>query len=153
MPDKPDLLHIEHACTRLVLDFARYADEGEYEKAASLFAEAGTFTRRGETFRGHAAIADSVDALLQNRRSAPKKPSWRVRHFCSNIVIDVATPERALGAAYYTIYRYQGDAFQAIPPVSGPALIGNYADVFVLTPDGWRFESREVRPAFFNPAA
>lgn len=144
---------IERECVRLVLDFARYADQGEYEKVAQLFAEAGTFTRRGETFRGHAAIADSIDALLQNRRSAPRKPSWRVRHFCSNIVIDVVSAERALGASYYTIYRYQGERLEGVPPIPGPALIGDYADVFVHTPAGWRFESREVRPAFLNPAA
>lgn len=146
-------LLIERACERLVLDFARYADEGEYEKVAALFAQEGTFTRRGETFCGRAAIADSIDALLQNRRSAPKKPWWRIRHFCSNVMIDVTGPERALGTSYYTIYRYQGDPIEDIPPITGPALIGGYADVFVRTAAGWRFESRDVRPAFFNPAA
>lgn len=148
-----NLLAIERACTRVVIDFARYADLGEYEKVGELFAENGTFTRRGETFTGRQSIADSVDAMLQNRRSAPKKPWWSVRHFCSNILIDVEDGARARGAAYYTIYRYQGEKIDGVPPITGPALIGNYADIFVLTPDGWRFESREVHPAFFNPAA
>lgn len=148
-----DLFAIERACVRLGFDFARYADQGEYEKVAGLFAEGGTFTRRGETFSGSAAIADSIDALLQNRRSAPKKPWWRVRHFCSNVIIDVTSAERALGASYYTIYRYQGGPVDGVPPIVGPALIGDYADVYVRTPAGWRIKSREVRPAFVNPAA
>jgi hypothetical protein len=148
-----DNIAIELACTRVVIDFARYADMGEYEKVADLFAQCGTFTRRGETFSGRKSIADSIDALLQNRRSAPIKPWWRVRHFCSNIIIDVVDREHARGSAYYTIYRYQGEQVDGVPPITGPALIGDYADKFVLTPAGWRFESREVHPAFFNPAA
>lgn len=148
-----DALPIQVACERLVLDFARYADQGEYEKVGALFADAGTFTRRGETFCGGAAISDSIDAMLKNRRSAPKNPWWRIRHFCSNIVIDVASAEEAVGLSYYTIYRYQGDPVEGVPPIVGPALIGDYADVFVRTSAGWRFKSREVRPAFFNPAA
>jgi hypothetical protein len=151
--NQEDLFAIERACARLGFDFARYADQGEYEKVADLFAEGGTFTRRGETFSGSMAIADSIDALLQNRRSTPKKPWWRVRHFCSNVVIDVTSAERALGASYYTIYRYQGGPVEGVPPIVGPALVGDYADVYVRTPAGWRFESREVRPAFVNPAA
>lgn len=146
-------LIIRVACERLVLDFARYADQGEYEKVAALFADTGTFTRRGETFHGSTEISDSIDALLKNRRSAPKNPWWRVRHFCSNIVIDVTSAKQAVGLSYYTIYRYQGDPVDGVPPVVGPALIGDYADVFVRTSIGWRFQSREVRPVFFNPAA
>lgn len=148
-----ELRSIERACERLVYDFARYADQGAYEKVASLFADDGTFTRRGETFRGHSAIAESIDALLQNRRSAPKKPWWRVRHFCSNLVIDVTGAGQAVGASYYTIYRYQGSPVDGVPPIAGPALIGDYADLYVRTAAGWRFFSREVRPAFVNPAA
>ena len=148
-----EMLSIERACQRLVLEFALHADCGEYDKLAQLFAPDGRFTRRGETFRGHAAIADSVDQLLQNSREAPKFPWWRVRHFCSNVLIDVRSPERARGSAYYTIYRYQGAPVDGVPPITGPALIGGYADEFILTPDGWRFASREVQPAFFNPGA
>ena len=144
---------ITAACERLVLNFARYADQGEYEKVGALFGEAGVFTRRGETFRGAAAIADSIDAMLKNRRSAPTNPWWRIRHFCSNLVIDVESAEQAIGHSYYTIYRYQGEPVDGIPAISGPALIGDYVDVFMRTPGGWRFKSREVRPAFFVPAA
>lgn len=148
-----EILSIERACERLVYDFARYADQGEYEKVAALFADHGIFTRRGESFRGHSEIADSIDALLQNRRSAPKKPSWKVRHFCSNVVIDVTGAEQAVGASYYTIYRYQGGPVDGVPPIAGPALVGDYADCYLLTAVGWRFLSREVRPAFVNPSA
>lgn len=148
-----DELLIRVACERVVLDFARYADQGEYEKVGALFTDAGTFTRRGETFRGSAAISESIDAMLKNRRSAPEHPWWRVRHFCSNIVIDVTSADQAAGQSYYAIYRYQGDPIAGVPPIVGPALIGDYTDVFVRTSAGWRFQSREVRPAFFNPAA
>ena len=144
---------ITMACHRLVLDFARYADQGEYDKVGALFADTGTFTRRGETFWGGAAISDSIDAMLKNKRLAPQNPWWRIRHFCSNVVIDVASAEQAVGLSYYTIYRYQGGPVEGVPPIAGPALIGDYADVFVRTSAGWKFQSREVRPAFFNPAA
>lgn len=144
---------IERACARLVHDFARHADRGEYEKLAELFTPDGHFIRRGEIFNGRTAIADAVDALLQNRRSAPKRPWWRVRHFCSNVVIDVTAADRAVGSAYYAIYRYQGDPVEGVPPVTGPALIGDYADAFVLSPEGWRIASREIVPVFFNPGA
>lgn len=148
-----DELVIERACQRLVLEFALHADRGDHDKLAELFTADGRFTRRGETFAGHAAIADSVDQLLQNRRPSPKQPAWRVRHFCSNVLIEVRNSESAVGRSYYTIYRYQGDPVEGVPPISGPALIGEYADEFVRTPAGWRIANREVRPAFFVPGA
>lgn len=153
LPTILDVIEAERACTRLVMDFAAHADLGDYELVAALFTGDGSFVRRGETFQGRTAIADSIDAQLQNRRSAPRRPWWRVRHFCSNVRIEVEAPDQATGTAYYVIYRYQGEVVEGVPPIMGPALVGDYADVYVRTVEGWRIARREVHPAFTNPNA
>lgn len=144
---------IESSCTALVLKFARFADTGEYRKLSELFTRDGALLRMGVVHKGREAIRSAVDSMLQNDRECPREPGWRVRHFCSNISVSVLGSGTATASAYYTIYRYQGEAQDGPVPVSGPALIGEYDDTFSVTPAGWLFKTREVRPVFFVPGA
>lgn len=148
-----EISEIKESCTALILQFAYLADTGEYRKLSELFIENARFMRGGEVHQGREAIHSAVEAMLQNDRENPRQPGWRVRHFCSNIQLSVPGPEQAAASAYYTIYRYQGESREGPVPVCGPALIGDYADTFCLSPSGWLFKTREVRPAFFVPGA
>lgn len=140
-------------CAELINRFAQYADTGEYELLGELFLEDAHFIRRGETYIGRSAIVAAVDGMLQNRKSAPRNPGWRVRHVCTNISITPLTDTQADGRAYYQIYRYQGEPVEGPAPVNGPALIGDYADRYVRTAEGWRIAKREIHPAFYVPGA
>src|SRR5258708_1742326 len=46
---KMDVMEIERACHRLVIDFVRHIDNGDYDEAARLFTTDGRFVRRGQT--------------------------------------------------------------------------------------------------------
>jgi len=149
--DKMDVMQIERACNRLVVDFVRHIDNGDYDDAARLFTTDGRFVRRGQTFSGQSAIAASVEEILQARREHPRQPSWRVRHVCTNVFLDVLDENRAAGGSYYLIYRYTGGSVEGAAPVKGASLIGDYADDYVRTSAGWRIARREAKPVFFEP--
>jgi hypothetical protein len=146
-----DTIAIERACCRLAVDFARYVDNGDYDKAARLFTNDGIFIRRGQMFSGPDAIAASIEEILRARRGDPERPSWRVRHICTNMFVNVIDDNRAFGGSYYSIYHYRGGPVEGAAPVEGASLIGDYADVYVRTSDGWRVAQREARPVFFRP--
>jgi len=147
------IIAAERACSRLCLEFTRSVDTGAYEAAAALFTEDGEFTRRGSTFRGHEAIARSFDEILGGWHGRARNPSWRVRHLCTNIMIDVVSPTEATGVSYYTIYLYKGPDVAGLATISGPGLIGDYVDRFVRTGDGWRISRREARSLLAGPGA
>jgi hypothetical protein len=147
---KSDVMEIERACGRLVVNFVRHIDSGDYDEAAQLFTVDGRFVRRGQVFSGHSAIAASVDEILQARRENPRQPSWRVRHVCTNMFLDVLDENRATGGSCYLIYRYTGGPVDGAAPVKGASLIGDYVDDYVRTPAGWRIARREARPVFFQ---
>lgn len=146
-----DVVAAERACSRLCLEFARHVDLGAYEDAAALFAHEGEFSRRGATFRGRDAIARSFDEILGGWRGRARNPSWRVRHVCTNILIDIVTEKEAAGASYYTIYLYKGGEIAGLAPIRSPALIGDYIDSFVKTDEGWRIGRREARSLLAGP--
>jgi hypothetical protein len=148
---KTEVMEIERACNRLVVDFVRHIDNGDYDEAAQLFTNDGRFVRRGQAFSGQSAIAASVEEILQARRENPKQPSWRVRHVCTNAVLDVLDENRATGGSCYLIYRYTGGPVEGAAPVKGASLIGDYADEYVRTSAGWRIARREAKPVFFQP--
>jgi hypothetical protein len=153
MSDDKDKIEAERACEDLILDFALHADVGDYEQLGELFAEDGEFIRGGDVFTGPAAITEAVDAQLQNSQTAPKNPGWRVRHICTNIRVRVLDSDNATGRTHYVIYRYKGEPVEGPAPVQGAALVGDYNDVFVRTPKGWRIKKREIFRAFYMPEA
>jgi hypothetical protein len=52
------------------------------------------------------------------------------------------------GVVYLTLWRHDGDEGRRVAPLDQPALVGEYRDEFVRTPDGWRFARREVEVSF-----
>ena len=135
---------IEHACTRLMNQFAILNDSGRFAELAELFTEDARYAR---------PIAP--DALIEGRDSIratfEARPKERVgRHFISNIVIDVHSTVRASGMCYVSLFSGSIDkpaekfGLQAIPP----QLVGEYHDEFVLTDAGWKFQLRKGRIIF-----
>lgn len=135
---------IERECSRLALAFGLHVDMGEPERCAALFAETGTFERAGTVLRGRAAIVQALRG---------RAPGLRTRHHCLAPFIEVLDCENARGITYYTTYRHEApDAIEGAAPLTGPDVIGEFHDTFVMTKDGWRIASRRSVPAFKRAA-
>jgi ketosteroid isomerase-like protein len=118
------------ACQRLCLDFAAHADQNNPDALAALFMPDAVFERLGEIHRGREAIR----ALIAGRPA----DVWS-RHYCSNIRIDLAPDgQSASGQGYFLMFRGPvGSADRA-------TVHAEFRDTFVLTPSGWRIQSRKV---------
>ena len=140
-----EIISIERACHRLILDFAFFSDRREYESLAALFAEQGSMTRpSGDMLAGR-------EAIVQSYRS---KPATRItRHICSNIHITVESSDRARGITYAIVYSADSnqlpDGHLGIRSDSRQ-LVGEFEDEFTNTPDGWRFASRTAHFTMFT---
>lgn len=139
-----DTQAIELACTRLINQFANFNDAGRHDELAALFTEDGQYARPTEPdnyVQGRAAILAAFKG-----RPADKL----TRHLITNIVVDVTGPASATGICYVTLYAgstgkpAEKHGYQANPS----QLIGEYHDVFVLSPGGWKFSKRQGRLIF-----
>ena len=110
--------------------YARYnlaIDTGDARAWASTFTPDGVLGNAS----GH-------DALVQFANDFHKRTAGKTRHWNTNIVI-TPTEVGATGACYLLLFD------TGVKPAS-PMTSGRYEDVLVKTYDGWKFESRTVRP-------
>ncbi|MBN9427192.1 MAG: nuclear transport factor 2 family protein [Burkholderiales bacterium] len=135
-----DQERIVRECSRLALAFAIHVDFGQAQACADLFTEDGTFERKGEILRGR-------EEILAAQRARP--PGLRTRHFCQPTWVTVIDESNAEGITYFANYRHEADAPLSGPaPLTGPGVVGEFHDRFVLTPQGWRIASRRAKAAF-----
>jgi hypothetical protein len=139
-----DALLIEHACTRLVHEFAEALDTQQFEQLRELFTPDATFYRPAEpdvAIRGIDAIIGSYRTRLQGYRSL---------HLCTNVLIRATSSDSASGTT--RILFKAGPVTPETPPGAGiePTLevLGGFEDRFVLTDRGWRFSERRGRLHF-----
>ena len=124
---------IEAQCTRLCTDFAWCVDHRKYDQLVELFDEQATFERTGEVLRGRGGILRAMQA---------RPAGIDTRHICTNIRIDPVSPREAAGIACLLLFR--GPAATA----TQPALVAEFHDHYVATPQGWKIASRVARPVF-----
>jgi SnoaL-like protein len=118
-----EILAIERACERLILDFAYFSDHRKYESLGALFTVDGTMTRpSGVILAGRDAIVTSYQATPADRVT---------RHVCTNIRIDVESADRARATTYAVVYSNNGNP-----------RVGEFEDEFRRTAEGWRIVSR-----------
>jgi len=126
---------------QLVSSYAYAVDSGADNGAvyASLFAPDGAFAdRMGRETRGGEALA----ALARRTARGPQSAF----HFIVNHVIE-PTREGAVGKEYLLQLRI-GEGERPNDVFGG----GHYDDVYVRTPDGWRFKRRQFIPSEGGPA-
>lgn len=140
-PSELESMLIERACERLITDFFEAVDLRNESQLDALFTEDATYTR---------PIAP--DAIISGREAIRKsfeaRPAGRIgRHTCSNARITVESADRATGV--HCVVLYMGPEQSPDPQFGYKAdarvLIGEFTDVFVKTPHGWRFQSRRGR--------
>jgi uncharacterized protein (TIGR02246 family) len=121
----------ERAITRLIHQFIRLNDAGDYEALAALFTPDGRFTRPttpDQPIIGREAILASFKA----------RPPRLTRHLAANIEIDLLADGQTAQA------RSQIILFTS-PVAGGPVslLVGGFDDELVRQGDGWLFRSRQ----------
>ena len=140
-PTEIETMLIERTCERLINEFFEAVDLRNEAHLDTLFTEDATYARPitpDTIISGREAIRKSFEA----------RPAGRVgRHTCSNARITVETAERAIGV--HRVVLYMGPEQSPDPQFGYKAdarvLVGEFADVFVKTAHGWRFQSRRGR--------
>ena len=133
---------IEHACTRLCLDYSLFADSSQMDAWAALFAEDAEMFLMGQHHKGRAAIRASVNSDNRDKIAT--------FHSLSNIRIDVVSGTEARGTVGIVLYvapKVNGIGSAAS---LGPAAVGAYQDVYRNTAEGWRFARREFLPSMMR---
>lgn len=145
MDDQTRLL-IEHACIKLQMQYAVFADRSDIEGFTQLFAAEGSVAvPEHPPFVGHDAIRASIQALAAL--------GVTMRHVITNTVVDVIDADRATGVCYLAVYNstVPADA-SGQRPIALPATVGEYADLFHRTEEGWRIQSRVLTRVFRSGA-
>ena len=133
---------IEHACMKLQRQYGVFADRGDIEGFTHLFAPDGSVAvPEAPPFVGHDAIRASITALTAQ--------GVTMRHVLTNNLVDVVDDSTATGVSYLVVYNSTAapDA-NGQRPVAPPATVGEFADAFCRTADGWRFRSRVLTRVF-----
>ena len=136
-------LLIERACERLITAYSHLIDGGEAARVADLFTADGVWESADARFDGGPAIAQAF-----SRRQA--NAGRRSRHVCTNVAVEVGSADEATGHCYFTLYRVDGVEAGRPAHTTTPAMVGDYADRFVRTADGWRFAHRRASAAFLE---
>ncbi|WP_293676898.1 nuclear transport factor 2 family protein [uncultured Phenylobacterium sp.] len=128
---------IADACERLVLDYAHFADHGQMEDWAKLFAEDGELHLFGQVHKGRKAIQGAIGG-----GAAPSSTPGSM-HVTTNFRLDVASETEASATAYVAAYvKAPGAAAGSVTPVA----VGIYRDRYRRTAEGWRFAQRAFEP-------
>lgn len=123
-----DTVSTDHeSIATLIAKHAVYADEGDADQRASLYAHDGQFTGPdGATAKG----ADEIHTVFASRQPIPGK------HVTSNVIIDI-DGDGATGRTDFVFLR-AGDGGLSV------AAVGHYRDRFTRTEQGWRFARRHI---------
>lgn len=117
----------------LVASYTHLGDGGRIDEMTRLFEPDARLDAHGEEYLGHERIASFFGAIADG--SAPGPARTFIRHYISNLTIDVTSPTEASGASYWTVISD-----------GGLESSGRYRDTYRRTPDGpWRFATRKIR--------
>lgn len=121
-----DELVAEREIQRLIALYSQYADDGDGESYAQLFAEDGAIVAGGERVEGR----DAVKAWLLRTLRKP------LRHLGVNVAITVES-ETAASGSMDLLLRTHDSGWQVWTTL-------RYEDQYVRTPRVWRFAERTL---------
>jgi hypothetical protein len=128
---------IRQACTDLIVRYAYLNDERRYEELAALFTEDAVLYRPSAPAQGIVGRP----AILAAFRKRPA--DTMTFHVTSDILVEVQDEARA--EARSRILLLSGTRPQdgsALPADARAPVPGVFRDVFLLTPQGWKFSER-----------
>jgi hypothetical protein len=130
-----DIIEIQQLVARYAYAVDTHADNGY--AYADLFAPDGVF---GGKTTGRETLAE----LARKTQAERGGPSY-TRHFLTNVIIN-PSPGGATGRQYLVAIDV-GEGGKPSSIIHG----GHYDDVYVKTPAGWRFKSRQLKPSKIGP--
>jgi hypothetical protein len=144
--DHLERLVAERDCERLTHRYCRFADRGEASRLAELFTEDGLFELPDLRLRGRKEIAGTFA-----RREALTE--LRTLHLCTNIDVEVEDETTARGWVNLCLFRRwaAGDGDLAVP-VTAPALVATYDDVYARVDGHWLIAARTQHVLFADPS-
>jgi hypothetical protein len=133
---------IERACTRLILEFAKFNDDWDHQSLADLFVEDCVFARPLDPTHPYYG-KDKVHAIFRDRGRR------LTRHIMTNILITPVSATQANGTSYVTMMSAPNPDEQW-PREGEGTFIGTFDDTFVKTDAGWKFKSRSGNVALYQ---
>lgn len=128
----------QRTCESLVMAFAQFSDDRNFEEAASLFHDDGRFYRPLQPD----VCLDGRDAILGALSGrATDTLSW---HICTNMRFEKHAAREIHGVTYFSVFM-QWNCVSTTPPVDfgGKHYLGRYHDVFTRRSGvGWRIQQR-----------
>jgi len=85
--------------------------------------------------RGHSEI---LEGIRERRAAGLQGPGTDTRHAVSTLVVTFETSDRALARCYWQYYTNTSSSSPVL------ALMGEYRNTFVRTPQGWKLTRREL---------
>jgi SnoaL-like domain len=143
--DPVDRILAERACERLLYRYAELVDFGNASRLAELFTEDGVWEADDLVLEGR----DAIRTHFLRREAKVRRVS---RHVCTNVAVDLVSPDEATGLCYFVNYRHdrqEGDLSLPVP-AEVPKYMGEYRDRFRRTSDGWLLAHHRVDVAFLR---
>ena len=131
-----DRMLVEHACIKLVNQYAYASDRGDYVALANMYTEDGLFARPTAP---EVPLTSRADILA----GFQKRPPSTGRHVMTNTVIEVVSATEATGECYIVLYRGPAPGEDGSLPAMNPVpLVGQFKDRFVKVDGQWLFKER-----------
>ncbi|MGW7103847.1 nuclear transport factor 2 family protein [Streptomyces sp. NPDC054838] len=133
----------ERACERLIIEFVRQLDLGDPSSVADLFTPDGMWEWPAGDRRisGREALRVYFDGRPADRLS---------RRMCTNILVNVTSPDTAAATTYFATYRVDGYSEGMVPP-RPPTQVGHYEDTFRKVDGIWLLATRTLFLSFAGP--
>ena len=129
-------------CSQILLRFFRSLDEDDVEGVVREFAADGVWHRRGEHFKGHAALRAAMAA----------RPADRVvRHVVTNLVVTPGADGRITAASYMMAYAAPRPTAGGVGELGTPGALHGCATEFRLEEGAWRIASHRAVPLLRSP--
>lgn len=117
----------------LIARYTHLGDGGRIAELVELFAPDAQLDGHGQPYIGREEISGFFTAIVDGSTPGPARTF--IRHYTSNVTIDMTSPTEASGASYWTVL--SDDGFESS---------GRYRDTYRRSPDGsWRFATRKIR--------
>jgi len=131
---------IEHDCASVANRYGLAVCRWDLDAFVALFTEEAVWQRPGvPPMRGH----PDIRAFMENQPSSHERV---MRHVQGGIVVDFVDQDRAHVNSQTTVYSASPGPLPA--PSAIPAMVVEYEDEMIRTPNGWRIQRRDTTVVF-----
>jgi len=130
-------VEIELACQRLVYEYLRALDAGQYDAVAACFVADGVLARPMQPDQP----LEGREAIRASMKARPK--ALVTRHIATNIMLDIESQDSASGVTALVMIGCTPAENSKMPYESGgPLYFGEFRDRFVRFEGNWKFLER-----------